>query len=550
MILLIDLFGYLSIIVHGLAIIAQAMTIGGTLFLVLHARPTAGALGTAGAAVVAGTTRMAAWSALALAMTAGVTVAIQSAVLNATLGLSWLNAMGADVAIALMVKAGLAVLLAVLLLGTGPALPGWLALSICAGILGTAIFSTHAAARVEGGAVLLGISALHQFGAALWIGGIPSFVAALRRVEGIAAWRIVGERFSTMSIIGVGCIAVSAAGLAYAYIGDIEAAYGTAYGVMSSAKALMFAALLALGHGNFRLIRSWRHAGAADATRLRRFSEVEIGIGFTLFFAAASLTSVPPSVDLGQNRVTMAEIIERHTPHMPRFVSPDHDGLALPALQAKLDAEAAAKASRPPAAFVPGSGVIPARNANDIAWSEYNHHWAGFFVVAIALLALANQAGVRTARHWPLMFLGLAAFLFVRSDPEVWPLGHIGFIESLREVEVLQHRFFVVLITLFGIFEWRVRTLNIRSGWTPYVFPLVSALGGAALLTHSHAIGNVKEQLLIELTHTLLALAGVAAGWARWLELRLNLPGSRVAGWVWPVCFLIVGATLIIYREA
>jgi putative copper resistance protein D len=248
--------------------------------------------------------------------------------------------------------------------------------------------------------------------------------------------------------------------------------------------------------------------------------------------------------------VSFAEIVERNTPHMPRLTSPDHDVLALPALQAKLDAEAAVIAARPPPAFVPGSGEIPARNAADIAWSEYNHHWSGLFVVAIGLLALLNQAGLRIARHWPLVFLGLAAFLFIRSDPEVWPLGQIGFIDSLRDVEVLQHRFFVLLTILFGVFEWRVRALGIRTGWTPYVFPLVTALGGAALLTHSHAIANIKEQLLIELTHTPLALAGVAAGWARWLELRLNPPGSRIAGWVWPICFLIVGGMLLIYREA
>ena len=33
--LLIDLFGYLSIIVHGLTILAQSMALGGVLFLVL-----------------------------------------------------------------------------------------------------------------------------------------------------------------------------------------------------------------------------------------------------------------------------------------------------------------------------------------------------------------------------------------------------------------------------------------------------------------------------------------------------------------------------------
>jgi putative copper resistance protein D len=78
----------------------------------------------------------------------------------------------------------------------------------------------------------------------------------------------------------------------------------------------------------------------------------------------------------------------------------------------------------------------------------------------------------------------------------------------------------------------------------------MSAAGGALLLTHSHAIANIKDQLLIELTHTPLALAGIVAGWSRWLELRLQPPASRVAGWVWPVCLVFVGMLLLLYREA
>jgi putative copper resistance protein D len=312
----------------------------------------------------------------------------------------------------------------------------------------------------------------------------------------------------------------------------------------------MFTLLLGLGYGNYRIVEALRSNPKTSVNRLKRFAEVEIGIGFSLFFAAASLTSVPPAIDLTEDRVSFQEIIERNTPTWPRLASPDYDTLALPALQAQLDTEAAQQAKKPPPAFVPGSGDLPARNAADVAWSEYNHHWSGLFVLAIGILALLNQAGVRAARHWPLVFLGLAAFLFVRSDPEVWPLGAISFMDSMRDVEVVQHRFFVVLIVIFAVFEWRVRA----GGWTnkgaALVFPLITAIGGAALLTHSHAIANIKDQLLIELTHTPLALAGIAAGWSRWLELRLDPPGNRIAGWVWPVCFVFIGFLLLSYREA
>ena len=138
-----------------------------------------------------------------------------------------------------------------------------------------------------------------------------------------------------------------------------------------------------------------------------------------------------------------------------------------------------------PPASIPGSGELPPRNAADIAWSEYNHHWAGLFVLLMGGLALLNQAGVRWARHWPMTLLGLAVFLAIRSDPEVWPTGYVGVWESLRDVEVLQHRVFVLLIIVFAAFEWSVRTGRLRSAQAALVFPLLTAAGGALLLTHS-----------------------------------------------------------------
>ena len=121
-------------------------------------------------------------------------------------------------------------------------------------------------------------------------------------------------------------------------------------------------------------------------------------------------------------------------------------------------------------------------------------------------------------------------------------------------MEVLQHRLADVLIVALAVFEWRVRATNWDNKAAKLMFPLLCVGGGVMLLTHSHAIANVKDQLLIELTHTPLALAGVAAGWARWLELRLdpreNPAAVRIAAWSWPVLIALCGVVLLIYREA
>jgi len=84
------------------------------------------------------------------------------------------------------------------------------------------------------------------------------------------------------------------------------------------------------------------------------------------------------------------------------------------------------------------------------------------------------------------------------------------------------------------------------------VFPGVCVLGGMVLLTHSHALGNVKEELLVELSHTSLAILGIIAGWSRWLELRLpqTSKAPKYLSWIWPVCFILVGLVLMDYHES
>ena len=356
-------------------------------------------------------------------------------------------------------KTAAAALIALTLFALGPRAPIAPLLALAAIELAAATLTTHAAARLDHRTPLLLVEFLHQFGAAIWIGGIPCFLLALSRVQNAQSWRLVGARFSRMSMAGVACILVSGITMSLFYIGDWEGFYGTAYGVMVGAKIAMFLMLLGLGGGNFLLVERLRARPATPVTRLKRFAEVEIGIGVAIFFAAASLTSVPPAVDLTQDRVTWPEIVERNTPQWPRLrlAGPRQAGAAGVAGEAGRRGGAQQRDSRrSPSCRAPA--ICRRATPPTSRWSEYNHHWSGLFVLAIGLLSLLNAAGLRWARHWPLLFLGLAAFLFLRSDPEVWPLGEIGFFDSFRDVEVLQHRVFVVLIAAFAIFEWRVRT--------------------------------------------------------------------------------------------
>lgn len=238
----------------------------------------------------------------------------------------------------------------------------------------------------------------------------------------------------------------------------------------------------------------------------------------------------------------MSEIPARMLPHWPKLRTPSFSELS-PATPLRPPAD-----PRLPRSFVPGQ-VAKADTAADIAWSEYNHHWAGIVVMAAGILSLASRR-LRWARIWPLAFLGLAAFLFLRADSENWPLGPRGFWESFQVAEVAQHRVFVVLITLFAAFEWAVQTGRIPPRRAGLVFPLVCATGGALLLTHSHSLGNIRAEFFAEMSHIPLAVLAILAGWSRWLEIRLP-PRKReyFVAWVWPVCFVLIGVILLSYRE-
>src|SRR5262245_27346937 len=408
-----------------------------------------------------------------------------------------------------------------------PQLTGRIVLTGLALVLGLlAAGTSHAAARVEGRLPLFLLDALHQVAAFVWIGGLFHLVSSALSPR-TAVWPgIVLPRFSALALSAVAAVVVSGLGLSVTYIDGLTAVTGTAYGLMVGTKVLLFGGLLVLGAMNFFEVRALRDAASIPSARLRRYVEVEFGLGVTVLLAAASLTSLPPAVDVvASERASLGEVAQVFTPKVPRF-------------------------SSPPIEALPIDDRLAVRTDADRAWSEYNHHTSGFLVLSMGILAIISRTRWGGwARHWPLIFLLLAAFLFVRSDPGSWPQGPIGFWESFTYPEVLQHRLAVLLIIAFAAFEWSVRTGHIRSPRAALVFPLLCVAGGALLLTHSHASFSLKSEFLVEITHAPLGVLALLAGWTRWLELRLHAPEDRLPGRLWPVAFAMIGVLLILYRE-
>ena len=330
--LLLDIFGYLTVVLRGLVLAAQSITLGGIFFLVFLARPLAPEFGRAGDAMLRSCRVLLAWSALVFGLTILATLALQAAVLVGSLALPIREVLGASFARADIVILAASLALAVICAHSLP--PGSITLVLGVIALAAQVATGHAAARLDDRLALAIADFVHMAAAALWIGGIPYFLLALGAGRDGAAWRRIGKRFSQISMIAVALLVLAGTGMALPYIGSPAALYGTAYGVMVSTKVLLLLGLLFLGGMNFLLVGRLRTEPRTPILRLRRFAEVEIGVGLTVLFAAASLTSQPPGANLTQDRASWHEIVERVTPHWPRFASPDHASLAISELEA------------------------------------------------------------------------------------------------------------------------------------------------------------------------------------------------------------------------
>jgi copper resistance protein D len=532
-------FDLLALLLRSVSFALEALAFGSLFFLLFAACPA----GLASAAQKR-LRRIGSWFALALAVTQLVLLAITSAELMGSAGLGFREVLTAAFFISGGLFALAALALFVLLRAATRLWPAVVAalIGLCA-----CVSLSHAASRMGHRPLLLALTAAHHLGMAAWLGALPFLLIAIKLSGDETMSSAIARRFSAMAVASVATLVIAGAGLAWFYAGSWHALYGTAYGILLSAKIVLTALILALGAANFITLREPDGRRRPLLFRLRRFSEAELGLGFTILIAAASLTAQSPSVDEDPGNILSGHaVVERMEGRWPSFHTPALSQLAPPTPLSVAVKEAT---------FTGGS----ASDANDRAWSEYNHHWAGLIVFAAGLVALvARLPGLRWARHWPLLFLGLAAFIVLRADPECWPLGPRPFWASFTAPDVLEHRLFAALAAAFALFEWGVRTGRLHWPAARFVFPAICAAGGALLLTHTHALGEGTDEVFAELSHTPMAILAAGAGWSRWLELRLDsveapvetARSRSIAAWIWPICLLLIGLLLLNYRES
>jgi hypothetical protein len=123
-------------------------------------------------------------------------------------------------------------------------------------------------------------------------------------------------------------------------------------------------------------------------------------------------------------------------------------------------------------------------------YSMFNHRWAGVFIFLWGGFALA-AALQNPQKTWirflaPLALLALVEFLFFRNDPDFWPRGRFGFVETMRDPEARQHWMFLVLMLAIAVVELLRAAERLPRVVAAWGVPALAVIGGVLLFFHHH----------------------------------------------------------------
>ena len=185
-------------------------------------------------------------------------------------------------------------------------------------------------------------------------------------------------------------------------------------------------------------------------------------------------------------------------------------------------------------------------------YSLFMHHSSGLALIVLGILVLSDRLtrGRIAAIQLGIAFiwLGFGTHLFIRSDPEGWPIGPAGFLESFSmptSKEWIQHKLLSLIPMALGVWTLWSRHAEPKPYLT-YAMGAVLALGGAALLVHQHLnhpsmdVVNVQHRGMA-VTSLLIAGSFVASGLAQGKR--------RLLPYMVPCGLLILGLQLAFYIE-
>ena len=196
-------------------------------------------------------------------------------------------------------------------------------------------------------------------------------------------------------------------------------------------------------------------------------------------------------------------------------------------------------------------------SAEGVAYSDFNHHMAGIFILMVGLTELWGALGIGLLA-WsrfllPAAMFGAGSFLLIWSDHEAWPIGSMSLAQTLfgGDWEILQHKTYAILLLSVGLIEGLRWLGRLRHLFWSIPFPAFAIIGGLMLFLHSH--GDHPSAHQIAMDHAVMGTLAVTAGFCKLVSIRTAAKGNGgdVLRWelAWAGCILLVGLQLLFYSE-
>jgi putative copper resistance protein D len=195
-------------------------------------------------------------------------------------------------------------------------------------------------------------------------------------------------------------------------------------------------------------------------------------------------------------------------------------------------------------------------SAKGIAYSERNHHVAGFMVLLMGMAELSHVLRLSSLR-WarlllPSILVVAGILIIVWSDHEAWPVGSLTFVDTFAggDHEILQHKMYGILALGVGSVELFRRLGRIGHKAWASPLPLMAIVGGLMLFGHSHGFHPSAQKIAMH--HAIMGTMAVTAGSTKLFSAWV-MPSERSSAtnweWVWVSLILLIGAQLLLYSE-
>lgn len=201
----------------------------------------------------------------------------------------------------------------------------------------------------------------------------------------------------------------------------------------------------------------------------------------------------------------------------------------------------------------PTTGVEHAgETEEELAYSLFMHHSSGVALILLGTLVLTDR--VTSRRHGAfqisvgIVWLLFGLHLFIRSDPEGWPIGPAGFLESFSmptASEWIQHKVLSLIPIALGVWAFLSRRVPMSAPMS-YALGGLLALGGAGLLVHQHADHQTLD--IVNLQHRFMALTALFIAGSSVTDGLAHLTW-KAKPFLVPSGLIVLGLQLVVYIE-